>query len=84
MLELFVCEVIFAVLVTKFELGGFGFTKNFLEGIKIFKVFDEGRTLIIVAFVDRAIFAVFPEVECMVAVRTPEFSFVSMAAMQVK
>ena len=79
MLQLFIGEVIFAILITKFKLRRFSFTKGFLEDIKFIAVLDESRTLIIVAFVNRAVFAVFPEIKSMVAMRTPEFRFVSNA-----
>lgn len=79
MLQLFIGEVIFTVLVTEFELRGFRFAKNFLEGIKLFKVFNKRGTLIIVTFVDRAVFAMFPEIKRVVAMGTPEFGFVSQA-----
>ena len=81
MLQLFIGKVIFTVLITKLELRRFYFTKSFLEYIKFIAIFNESRALVVVAFVDRAIFAVFPEIKSMVAMRTPEFSFVSNAAM---
>ena len=84
MLQLFIGKVIFAVLITKLKLRRFCFTKSFLEGIKFVTVFNKSRTLIIVTFVEGAIFAVFPEIKGVVAMRTPEFGFVGMAGMQVK
>jgi hypothetical protein len=79
MLQLFIGEVIFAVLITKFKLRRFCFTKSFLERIKVISVFNKSRTLIIVTFVEGAIFAVFPEIKGVVAMRTPKFGFISEA-----
>ena len=84
MLQLFIGKVIFAVLITKFELRRFCFAKSFLEEIKFISVLDKGRALIIVTFIDRAIFSVFPKIKRMVAMRTPEFGFVNETTMKVK
>ena len=77
MLQLFIGKVIFTVLITKLELRRFYFTKSFLEDVQFVSVLNEGWALIIVTFVDRAILTVFPEIKSMVAMRTPEFGFVS-------
>ena len=84
MLQLFIGKVIFAVLISEFKLRRFCFTESFLEGIKVFKIICKCQTLIIRAFVQRTIFAMFPEIKCGVAMRAPEFSFVSKAKMKVK
>jgi len=84
MLKLFIGKVIFTVLVPKFELRRFGFTQGFLEGIEFLEIVYKRGTLIIVTFVNRAIFTMFPKVERRVAMRAPEFCFVSQAAMKVK
>ncbi len=63
MLQLFIGKVIFAVLITEFELRRLCFAKSFLEGIKLIAILDESRALIIVTFVNRAILAVFPEIK---------------------
>ena len=82
--ELLIGKVIFAVLIMKLELGGFCFTQGFLERIKPAEIVDKSRALIIVAFINGAVFAMFPKEQGVVAMRTPEFSFVSKAAMEVK
>jgi len=84
MLELFIGKVIFAVLITEFELRRFSFTKSFLEDIKFTEVLCKTGALIIVAFIDRAVFAVFPEIKGMVTMRAPKFGFVGETAMEVK
>ena len=81
MLELFIGKVEFAVLITEFKLRGFCFTKDLLEGIKIFKIIRKCRALIIRAFVKRAIFTMFPKIKGMIAVRAPKFGWLSKAAM---
>lgn len=83
-MKLFIGKVIFTVLVTEFELRRFSFTQGFLEGVEFIKVFCKAGTLIIVTFVDRAIFTMFPKVERIVAMGAPEFGFVSQAAMEVE
>lgn len=84
MLELFIGKVIFAVLISEFKLRRFCFAESFLDGIKVFKIICKCQTLIIRAFVQRTIFAMFPKVKGVVAVGAPEFGFASKAAMQVK
>lgn len=79
MLKLLAGKVIFAVLIPKFKLRRFYFLKSFFERVKFISVLNESRALIIVAFIDRAILAVFPEIKSMAAMRAPEFSFVSNA-----
>ena len=81
MLKLFIGKVIFSILITKFKLRRFCFAKNFLEGIKIFKIIDECRTFVIGAFINRAVFTMFPSIKSIVTVRTLKFSFVSNSAM---
>ncbi len=81
MLELFIGKVEFAILISEFKLRRFCFTESFLEGIKVFKVINERGAVIIMTFVHRAIFTMFPKVKSMVAMRTPEFSFVSKTVM---
>jgi len=84
MLKLFIGKMIFSVLITEFELRRFCFTEDFLECVEFIKVFDESRTLIIIAFVHGAVFTMFPKIESMVAIRTPEFGFVNETTMKVK
>ncbi len=81
MLELFVGKMIFSVLIAKFKLRRFCFAKSFLEWIKLIAVRNEGQTLVIVTFIDRAIFSVFPKIKRMIAMRAPELGFVSQTAM---
>jgi len=81
MLKLFIGKVKLTVLVTKFELRKFSFTKSFLEGIKFFEVINKRGALIIRAFVKWTIFTMFPEIKGGVAMGTPEFSFVNKTTM---
>jgi hypothetical protein len=83
-LQLFIGKVIFTVLVPKFKLRGFSFTQGFLEGIKVIEVFCKTGTLVVIAFVNRAVFTVFPKIQRMVAMGTPEFRLVGKTAMKVK
>ena len=84
MLKLFIGKMIFSVLITEFELRRFCFTEDFLEYVEFIKVFDESRTLIIIAFVHRAVFTMLPKIQSVVAMRTPEFGFVSEMTMKVE
>jgi len=52
--------------------------------IEFIFVLQKSRTVIIVAFINGAIFTLFPEIKSMVAVRTPEFSFVARSKGSVK
>ena len=52
--------------------------------IECFEVVDKYRASIIVTFVNRAVTTMFPKVERMVAMGTPEFSFSDKTGMKVK
>jgi len=84
MAKLFIGKMIFSVLIPEFELRRFCFTEEFLEYVEFIKVFDESRTLIIIAFVHRAVFTMLPKIQSVVAMRAPEFSFVNETTMKVK
>jgi len=83
-LNLLVGEVIFTVLISEFKLRGFSFAKSFFKSIKFVEISNEGGALIIVTFIDRAIFAMLPKIKSMITMRAPEFSFASKAMMDVK
>jgi hypothetical protein len=71
--------MVLSVLVIKFKLRGARFLNETFSGVKFIESLNAVRAIIITAFIDGDLFAIFPPKEGMVAIRAKELGFFTFA-----
>lgn len=82
MAQLFLGEVIVTMLIPEFELRGFRLSQNSFEKIEVAEIIEVKGTPVVTAFVDATVFAIFPKVHRLLAIRAPVFRFFDRTRMQ--